>query len=320
MESHSNEQNVDEAARQKQMEESLKKLKESYLKQHFDKELRAFVKQAKECTKTRYQYDIKLGDTITELTCCDRYMKLYYQMEPEEHYQYFETLYNRNRAEFLNCIDDDEFLSNGNLVIQFGEGIKDIVEKCKNVKIMISKFYQSASHLQSKCDNPDDIDSIRPKILMLHLFRIFYHLNEGTDKLRLGEIVTSLEKDLRTKTLTVGSEPWARVNSGEPSSLSGLFNIAKGMMSKFGINLPDNFQPPSDNEVSDLMNNIFENADAQRTLQTVVTSLKDCDNLNDAIKTVVQNVTDEKTMSTIQESLKNVPMSSQQSPQQSPQQ
>ena len=38
--------------------------------------------------------------------------------------------------------------------------------------------------------------------------RIFYFLNEGTDKVQLGTIVTQLENDLGVAKKTVRDKPW----------------------------------------------------------------------------------------------------------------
>src|SRR3989338_4112537 len=164
--------------------------KAEFKKLMFDREFRSLVKQAQETIQARYGMTMELGDARPELTCLNRYINIYNNMVPEEHYCYFETLYNRNRSAILNCVKDDRWIRTGRLLIQFGEGMKGMERKCELIRIMLSDIFLIACDLQDSAIKSLDVideafaqaaggkDLIRPQILLLHLTRIFYHLNE----------------------------------------------------------------------------------------------------------------------------------------------
>jgi len=287
----------------------------------FDKELRSLVKQAQETIIARYGTVIEFGESRSELICLTRYMAIYNATEPAEHYRYFETLYNRKRAEILNCMKDDRWLRTGNLSIQFGDGIKssrEIEEKRKQVRIMLSDIFLIACDLQAKAEKGlDGIDAsyakdaggkdlIRPSILLLHLLRIFYYLSNSSDKHQLGEIVTQMENDLGVPNKTVNSDIPKIVTPDGPAAaggLSSLFTMATSMMEKMGYKPPPGMKPPTENEISSVISTVFNNETTQNAIQGMFSSLQGCTDFGSAIQTVVKNVTDPKTMEAIQGSV-----------------
>ena len=303
-----------------------KVVKAEFKRAAFDREFRLLIKQAQETIQARYGMSIELGDTRPELVCLNRYLNIYNNMQPQEHYCYFETLFNRNRTPILNCLKDDRWIRTGRQVIQFGEGIKGMAEKCKQIRIMLSDIFLIACDLQSQAEKAlDGIDEkyaqsaggkdlIRPNILLLHLIRIFYHLNDGTDKELLGAILTQLENDLGVTKKTVGSEPWitpsAAITAAGPSipsaagsGLSGLFTMATSMMKKMGYEPPPGMKPPSEQEISTVIGTVFNNETTQTAIQSMFSSLQGCQDFGSAVQTVVKNVTDPATMEAIQGSV-----------------
>ena len=300
-----------------------KALKSEYKKTAFDREFRLLVKQAQETIQARYGVSIELGETRAELVCLNRYLGIYNSMSPQEHYSYFETLFNRNRNGILNCLKDDRWIRKGRLVIQFGEGIKGMPERCKQIRIMLSDIFLIACDLQQTAEKAfDGIDEeiaqsaggkdlIRPNILLLHLLRIFYHLTDGSDKDSLGIIVTQLENELGVSKKTVGSEPWITPTPAPPSTtqpavsggLSGLFTMATNMMERMGYKPPPGLKPPSENEITNVISTVFNNETTQNAIQGMFTSLQGCQDFGTAVQTVVKNVTDPITMEAIQDSV-----------------
>ena len=306
-----------------------KLIKLEYKKAAFDREFKAFAKQAQETVSARYGMSMDFGDIRPELVCLNRYLSIYNSMDPQEHYRYFETLYNRKRSDILNCLKDDRWIRTGNLVIQFGEGIKstrEIEEKRRQVRIMLSDIFLIAYDLQQQAERAlDGIDEkfaqaaggkdlIRPSILLLHLIRIFYHLTDGTDKDQLGVIVSQLEDDLSVPKKTVGAEPWkvatpatltAAATSGSAAGggLSGLFSMATNMMEKMGYKPPPGMKPPSEGEISNVISTVFNNETTQNAIQGMFSSLQGCQDFGSAVQEVVKNVTDPKTMEAIQGSV-----------------
>jgi len=286
-------------------------------KQGFDREIKQLIKQSEETIISRYSSLIEIGETPVELVCLKRYLNLYTTMEPEEHYCYFETFYNRYRSEILNCLKDDSWIKNTNLVIQFGEGIRGLFEKCGSIKIMLSNIYIIACDLKEKAEQAlDGIDEqfvsgaggkdiIRPNILLLHLLRIFYHLNDGSDKNQLAKIISELETELGIPTdrKTVDSSQ-SQSNSGDgEEGLSSIFSMATGMMKRMGFQPPENMKTPTNKEISQVIDRVFNNDATQGAIQKMFSSLQGCDDFSSAIQTVVKNVTDPETMGAIQESV-----------------
>lgn len=292
-------------------------------KNAFDKEFRSLVKQAQETINARYGTAIELGEVRAELVCMNRYVSVYNATDPEEHYRYFETIYNRKRSEVLNCLKDDRWIRTGNLTVQFGEGIRstrEIEEKRKQVRIMLSDIYLIACDLQALAEKALDgidvsyakdaggKDLIRPSIILLHLIRIFYHLNDGADKIQLGEILTQMENDLGVTNKTVptfgeaGKAPTPSVPVAT-GGLSGLFTMATSMMEKMGYKPPPGMKPPSENEISSVISTVFNNETTQNAIQGMFSSLQGCTDFGSAIQEVVKNVTDPKTMEAIQGSV-----------------
>lgn len=304
-------------------DDNLKLIKAEFKSKSFDKELRALIKQSQDTIESRYGVSIELGDIRPELACLNFYLTVYNSMKPQEHYCYFETLYNRNRHDILNCLKDDRWIRTGRLVVQFGEGIKGIEEKCRPMRIMLSDIFLIACDLQDAAKKSLDglaeeltesvggKDLIRPNILLLHLTRIFYHLTDGDDKKALGEIVTHIETELGSPAKTVGSEPWITPSlsggtSGEqaPSGgLSGLFTMATNMMEKMGYKPPAGMKPPTETEISTVLNTVFNNDTTQNAIQGMFTSLQGCQDFGSAVNTVVQKVTDPETMNAIHDSV-----------------
>jgi hypothetical protein len=296
-----------------------------FKKEAFDREFLALVKQSQETITARYGMSIEFGDVRPESVCLQRYISIYNAMKsPEEHFRYFETLFNRKRIDILNCLKDDRWIRTGNIIIQFGEGIKSTKEReeqRKVVRIMLSDIFLIACDLQKRAEQSlDGIDEkfaqgaggkdlIRPNILLLHLMRIFYHLCESSDKEQLGIIVTQLEDDLGVTKKTVTDETLKaatqtlQTNPASIGGLSGLFTMATGMMEKMGYKPPPGMKPPSETEITNVIGTVFNNETTQNAIQGMFSSLQGCQDFGSAVQEVVKNVTDPKTMEAIQGSV-----------------
>lgn len=288
----------------------------------FDREVKALFRQCKETILARYKVSIDLGEEKPELIYLERYSKIYNGMQPEEHYSYFELLYNRNRLAILNCLKDDRWIRTGRLFIQFGEGIKKIEARSKDIKIPVSDIFLIACDLQSIAEKSlegigDEFlkqsggkDLIRPQIILLHLTRIFYYLNDGNDKKMLGEIVNQLENDLgitkRTLSEQLPVKKETPSESGTSSGISGLFNLAKDMMEKMGVKPPENMKAPSDSDVTGVIKNVFENPATKNLLTGIINSVQSVNgaqDINTAMQGIIQNVSNPETLKSLSETV-----------------
>lgn len=297
----------------------------------FDQEVRSLIKQCQDTIISKYPDEIvrELKPPV-ELVSLHRYNTIYCSMDPAEHYRYFETIYNRKRLDILQCLKgdatkgdchvDDRWIRTGNLVVQFGEGVRavsrEIEEKRKLVRLMLTDIYLIAGDLQHQAEQamnelsditPDGKDLIRTNILLLHLMRIFYHLNDGADKKVIGEIVTFLEAELGVtkRTVSAPAVPTAATAAPTTGGLSSLFTMATSMMEKFGMKTPAGLKPPTEQEITSVMTNVFSNQATQNALQSVISGLNNPQDFGSAIQKAVASVTDPKTLEAIQGSIMN---------------
>lgn len=292
--------------------------KKEQKKNLFDKEFRALVRQCQETINSKYGSVMDFGNTRQELVCLNRYLTIYNSMIPEEHYQYFEMLFGRRRSEILNTLQDRNWLRGTKTIIQFGEGLnagKDLEQKRKQVKIMLSDIFTIAYGLQETAEqsieelgrefSDGSKDLIRPSILLLHLMRIFYYLNEGSDKEQLGRIVTQLEDELGVvKKSVAGGEK--KSLPFETSGLSGLVSLATGLMEKMGMKAPEGMKVPSEQQISDAVTGIFTNEGTQSAIQGIFSSLGGSDGIGSVIEKFVKGASDPETMQAFTGSIKNV--------------
>jgi hypothetical protein len=315
--------NIDNTDNKNSDNKNLEAKKKEFVKNSFDREFLAFIKQAQETINARYGVSIEFGDIRKELVCLNKYLNIYNNMEPEEHYIYFRKLYNKNRSSILNILNNDKWLAEGEIYIQFGDGIKssrEVAEKRKQVRIYVSEIYSIALDLQKKAEKTLDgldetiasevggKDLIRPQILQLHLWRIFYHLSDDDDRIQLGKIVTQLENILGVPKKTVNDDMFKSMSqnmSSNTSGLSGLFNMATSMMEKMGYKAPPGMTAPSEREINDVISNVFGNDTTQSAIKNMFTSLQGCNDFGSAMQEVVKNVTDPKTMEAIHGSVMN---------------
>lgn len=311
---------------EKRMDEKREE-KRAHKRVNFDREFRSFIKQSQECIHSRYETSIKLGQTRTELVCLNKYLSIYNNTNPEEHYNYFETTYNKNRFSIIKTPRDDTWLKGKNVVVQFGEGLKmsggeGMEEKRKQIRLMISSIYNIAVDLQNMAEKSlDGIDEsftkdaagkdlIRTNILLLHLYRIFFYLNDNPDRDILGPIVNKLEDELGVVNKTSITTPSNNNASTTPlvgdgadnaisGGISGLFNMATGIMKKMGMEPPAGMVAPSEGEINRVISTVFNNQTTKTAIEGMLTSLKDCDNVESAVQQVMKNVTTPELLSSI---------------------
>lgn len=237
-------------------------------------------------------------------------------MPKEEFFKAFESLYYAKKRFILNTLNDDDWLREDDIVIQFGKGIEGLEEKCKDVKIMLSHIYQCAVDLRdlsSKAlsDLSDDMtannqDLIRPSILLLHLLRIFYTVVEESDKKQLTPLIDKLEKDLRvnnklikTVPMTIPSMSYDNIGASLANVFSTLLNVAK----ETNIPLPPDIIAPTTEQFNEGIKNVMENPKIKNVLTDVTTSLNSGGDMGALLNNLMQNFLDPTTLKSMQESL-----------------
>src|SRR5687767_12704304 len=98
----------------------------------FDREIKALFTQSLEILNLRYNVSVTVGKPKKDIAYLNRYKSIYTATIPSEHYIYFENLLEDKRKYILNTLENDDWLRNGNVIIQFGDGVKGLSEKCKD--------------------------------------------------------------------------------------------------------------------------------------------------------------------------------------------
>ena len=290
-------------------------------KQAFDKDFKLLIKQLQEVIQVRYGTTIEIGDIRPELYNINRYSNIYNTMDPDEHYQYFEEIYNKNRDLILNGYDNDKWIKTTNLVVQFGSGNPELIKKCKDIKIPLSRIYLISKELQEKAEKIleglDDKfteetggkDLVRPNIIILHTMRIFYYLVDDKDKITIGKIVTKYENELGVKNKTVSENNLISVENNPTSNigengLKALFGTAKNLMKKIGINPPEGVEEPTEDELANVVNNMFNNKATQSVIQNMFSSMSDTTDFSSAIKSMLEKGGDPEILKNIEKNAK----------------
>lgn len=309
-------QKEDEEKRKRDLENILllQHLREQKNKQiFFKREFEALLAQAQETIYSKYGNLFKLGQTKPELEKLLRYKTIYECTDPKEHYMYFEKIYNKNRMNILKFPIDDTWLLKYDVCVQFGDGIqstsKAMEEKKAQVCIMLSNIYRIGYSLQAQAEKSlegldakfqsegSKKDLIRTKILLLHVYRIFYYLNDSIDRPKLGEIVNGLEKSLNITRNSIQEYNEAnkdpsyqnKGNSGG-NGLEGIFNMATGFMEKMGIKPPPGMVVPTEGELTQVISKVFNNEGTQNAIQNMLGMLQNCGNMETVIQEVVKGV------------------------------
>lgn len=289
----------------------------------FDNELKSLMKQCFELLSVRYGVSNTVGKVRKEIACLKRFENVYNGLDnPEEFYVYFEKLYKKKRNSILKSLDNDTWLKNGNIIIQFGEDCKELNGKCENVKILLSNIYNCALELKESSLNlysdlseelsGKDKNIIRPSIILLHLMRIFYILSDSDDKIALTIIIETLENDLGVKNKTVKPiSPLANLgnlsNLVNPDMLSDTLNTIFGVMSnvakEVGIEGVDNLQAPTSQQLKEGLDSTVNNEKFKNGLANIMSAMNNKDDMVSSLTSFLQDIMTPEMIQTAQNAL-----------------
>ena len=265
----------------------------------FEQSLDRLFKILQKVLEVREKYVLNLTGSNPTLLCLNKYIKAYeydstkYGKEGiKSHINYFEKIYNTHRESVLTGYKNDNWLKNGQIIIQFGEETNGI--GISNVKILLSTIYNEACDIRTRAEEKlvglsDEEyqkcqEIIYPEIILLHLYRIFVYILEqksnSTDLIKLRNCLRDLEVELKIPTASAQAAPSTTpVAPTAPSEnslggLGGLMNMATQFMQKIGMNV-EGIQLPSENDITNVLGNIFNNP---QIVQTVGNLARDASN------------------------------------------
>lgn len=224
-----------------------------------------------------------------------RYRIIYNMTEVTTHIPYFQKLFRAYRDELLEVLKDDHWLQNDNVVIQFGEELEDedLRRRSEKRKIEISGIYRSAIQLRKTIEEslkglPDTAQEqsqelIYPEVFLLHLFRVLFSIYPQNKDIQRN--IQTLEKDLgvTSSTSTKKSNPL-------------LENLAENAKQIFGNVLPNNLKLPSNEEMSQKLEQAFKDPVVSETLGSTVSSLMNAKNLGEGIGAAMKSLENPKFM------------------------
>lgn len=287
----------------------------------FDRELRSLLSQSAEILSIRYG----ISSTIKvrkETACMERFESIYNKLPASDFYVYFINLFARRRNLILKSLDNDAWLRNGNIAIQFGEDVKELKGKCDNIKILLSNIYNCALELKESSLNTfsdfseelagQDKNIIRPSIILLHLMRIFYILIDNEDdKLALSIIVNRLEEDLNVKNKTVKPFTLPNLNIANLASntdmlsdtLNTVFNVVTNVAKQVGIEGMDDLKAPTGQQLKKGLDSTINNEKVQSGISNLMTALNNKEDMVTSFTSFLKDMMTPEMIATAQNAL-----------------
>lgn len=312
--------------------DNIDKQKEDFKSKKFFNEVIKLIDAICNVVKSKHGNFIP-SDAETIIDCAQAYKNIFTKMDPHEHYMYFEKLILDFRAEIVKGHIDDMWLRlkrSKPVFVQFGYNLlknKDLDadkrERLEKRRILISDAYKIALELEETTKNRmaklgdgdingiNKVDLVYPRIILLHLYRIFYLLLEDSkDKDDIADFVNKLEVELSVpeKDRLVGSEPWKKPEPAAASASGGdssLFGMATSLMQKFGLPVPEGIKTPSNEELTGVIKQVLGNPATSNLLKNVMSSIPKegevatPEGVQNILTNIVQSVSDPNTLSTI---------------------
>ena len=214
------------------------------------------------------------------LTRLEKYIKTYSSTDPVEHVPYFEKIYNQHKRFILLGPQRDSWLSDGQIIISFGEdvGIKT------DMKLHLSGIYSTA--VKTRDEIRDEIEGLPnsfdtketgyPSTFMLLIYRIFH------------EIVTSEneKKKLATHVQTLETEAGVRSKNGD-NPLSGILDMAGNLAEQFTGKKMSKDQMPGQQDFSKMLSSVMDNPKTKSMIGSMMQDFKGADNMGEMVTKLV---------------------------------
>lgn len=230
------------------------------------------------------------------LKALDNYYQDYSLSEEKDNKDDVLATYRKIRVPLLKGWRLDEWLKTSNINVYSGA-----TEPDEKRKIMLSAIYLQACRQRDQAkesleglpveayDGKEEL--LYPSYFQLYMYRLFLFALDGEehteDITKLNTSVTELEKELK-----ITSTAMIATTEGAPETLVGLdgfFGLAKDLIGKMGVQVPDNAQLPSDptNLIMQAATSMFSQPETQTLLADIGESLKGAKDLEEVLSTVV---------------------------------
>ncbi len=253
----------------------------------FEKNLGGFLTLSKTIIQSHERRNLKLSSKRNPiLSRLEKYIKTYDRTEVEEHIWCFDKIYSSNRPAILRGPARDNWLKNGNLVIQYGEE----VDRVTDIKIHVSSIYNTACKLRDDIEEslqglPDVDESqelLYPSLYLLHLYKIFFETAGENDGEKLDEYISILEKEAGIKSKGRSS------STADP--MGSILGAATDFMGQLGIKLPEGQKMPSQEELGKALGTMMNNPQTKSMMGNVMKEMQECNSLGDVVNKLMSGL------------------------------
>jgi len=212
----------------------------------------------------------------------NNYVKVYNKTEAGEHIADVIAMFTRHRGSLLRGGDDDTWLREKGVVLQYSDGLK----ATQDIKIMFSAFYTSAIQVKETVEKQleglgqeafeDRVELLYPDILRLNLYRIIHEaLKETSGKEKdcetLGAIIRELEKDLGIDEETTPDTK--STAGGGDFSLQGLLQGAVKIAKDQGV-ISSDASIPTENDLGGMLQRLLGDPRIKETFGGIIGELQ----------------------------------------------
>lgn len=227
--------------------------------------------------------------------------------------------YHKIKAALLRGYKFDDWLKNAKITIYSGAAEPD-----DERKIMLTAIYNLACRHRDQTQEAlkglpvesfeGRVELLFPGKFMLYMYRVFlFALNKEEnpdDVTKLEAIVADLEKELNIPALTEGGDKGkgeAKNENGNNNLVDGFLGIAKDLVAKMGIQVPDGIQLPSNsNDVMKTVSSVFTQPETKDFIADIGETMKESKDLGDAFQKVLSKFQDPKQMEKIKNMAKGM--------------
>jgi hypothetical protein len=254
----------------------------------FDKNVMDLFDVCKSILKVSDKRNLSFSDRKNPyLNRLEKYMKIYSGSDPAEHVVYFSKIYSNNKRFILLGPQRDSWLSDGKLIISFGEdcGIKT------EMKLHLSGIYLTAVKIRDELKeeltglpmgstgNTESVESGYPMAFMLILYRIFFEItNSDVEKTKLMSHIESMEGE-------TGNRSTSGNSNADP--LAGLLDMASNMAEQVSGNKIPKDKLPGKNDFSKMISSVIDNPKTKSMLGNMMQEFQKTNNLGEMVTKLV---------------------------------
>lgn len=253
----------------------------------FDKSVMDLFDVCKNILKLSDKRSLSLSDRKNPyLNRLEKYMKIYEKTDPIEHVIYFSTIYSKNKRFILLGPQRDSWLSDGNLIISYGEdrGIKTemklhlsgIYSTGVKIKEELREELEELQGLPTGQQGQHGEESEYPTNFLLALYRIFFELSTSdVEKEKLNSHIETLEGNRSSKG---GS-------SADP--LAGLLDMASNMAEQVSGNKIPKDKMPGKNDFGKMISSVIDNPKTKSMLGNMMQEFQKTNNIGEMVTKLV---------------------------------